>query len=309
MNFKKTYEKYVEYVSMKLKPTSISSITSRFNSYILPYFKDYNIEDITPIIYLKWQDEINEKRLSYRYKKSLHYSLVSFYSYLDLFLNYKNNIPKKVGNFRNDDIPKEIKIWNYEEFKKFINSFSNEDFIYKVFFVCLFHTGCRLGECLALTFNDLNDNSIFINKTISKEKFGNDKLFTTPKTKNSIRHIKIDNYLIELFNLLKEYYFNKFGYFDDDFYIFGGIKTLSISSIERRKKKYTDMAGLDYIRINDFRHSNATFLIQNNIPIIEVSRRLGHSDINITIKTYTHLTNEYEKKVLDTFNSIHNYNI
>ncbi len=305
MNFEKLYIDYIDYISFKLKISSINSIKSRFNFYILPYFKNYKIEDINPVIYFNWQKEINNKNLTYAYKKALHYTMVSFYSYLGLFHNFNDNVPRKVGNFKNDDIPKELNIWSYDEFYRFINIFEDIDFVYKIFFIFLFHTGCRLGECLALTFDDLHDNSIFICKTISKEHYNGHKVILTPKSKSSIRHIKIDNFLLNSLYDLKKYYINTYKDFDNSFYIFGGYKSLSITSIERRKKKYCELAQLKNIRLHDFRHSNATFLIQNNIPIIEVSRRLGHSDINMTIKTYTHLINDYEKKVLDTFNSLH----
>lgn len=304
MNFQEYFYKYYDYLSYKLKPQSIKSIFSRFNNYILPYFKKYNIEDITELDYLNWKKYIETLNFKYSYKKSLHYAFVSFYNYLDLFYNYKCNIPKRVGGFINNDIPTEYSIWSYNEFNKFINYFTDSDYIYKVFFTFLFSTGCRLGESLALTFNDLNNNTLFINKTISKELYDGSKKITTPKSRSSIRYIKIDDYLLSMILDLKKYYCVSDN-FNLDFYIFGGRDSLSVSNIKRRLNKYCNLANLKRIRLHDFRHSHATFLLKNNVPIIEVSRRLGHSDINMTIKTYSHLSNEYEKKVLDTFNSLY----
>lgn len=304
MNFQVYFDKYYDYLTYKLKPQSLKSIKSRFDNYILPYFKNCNIEDITELDYFKWKKKIESLNFKYCYKKSLHYSVVAFYNYLDLFYNFKNNIPKRVGNFINNDLPFEHNVWTYKEFNKFINLFTDSDFIYKVLFIFLFNTGCRLGECLALTFNDLNDDTIFINKTISKELFNGVKVITTPKSQSSIRHIKIDDHLLFLILELKKYYSIN-NSFNLDFFIFGGLNSLSVSNIKRRLNKYSKLANLNKIRLHDFRHSHATFLLKNNIPIIEVSRRLGHSDINITIKTYSHLSNEYEKKVLETFNSLY----
>lgn len=291
-NFYILSQKYIQYIQMKLKPQSVKSIQSRFNSYILPYFKEKNIDEITTLDYLNWQEEINKKDFLFGYKKSLHYTMVSFYSYLDTFYDYRNNIPK------------EMNYWTYEEFLKFEKSFDKKDFIYKDFFILLFHTGIREGEALALRFNDFNDNSIYVCKTISKEKINGIKVETNAKTKESIRHIKLDDYCVKIINNLRKYYTYSNCNFNDDFYIFGGKKPLSVTTVVRKKNYYCKMANVKQIRIHDFRHSHATFLIENNVPIIEVSRRLGHSDINTTIKTYSHLTSEYEKKALAALNSL-----
>lgn len=305
MLFQEYFNKYLEFISAKLKPQSIKSIKTRYFSYIYPYFKDLDINNITELVYLKWQNQLNNNNFKYAYKKSLHYTMVAFYNYLDLFYNYNRNIPKRVGNFSNNDLPTDISILNIEEFNTFIKFFVDTDFVYKVLFIFLFNTGCRIGECLALTFNDLNNDVVYINKTISKEKYNGVKMITTPKSRSSIRYIKIDNYLLSLIMQLKKYYSINNKEFNNNFYIFGGKKSLSITTIKRIQKKYCDISNVKQIRLHDFRHSHATFLIKNNIPIIEVSRRLGHSDINITIKTYSHLANEYEKKVVQTFNSFY----
>ena len=171
MLFQEYFNKYLEFISAKLKPQSIKSIKTRYFGYIYPYFKDLDINNITELVYLKWQNQLNNNNFKYAYKKSLHYTMVAFYNYLDLFYNYNRNIPKRVGNFSNNDLPTDISILNIEEFNTFIKFFVDTDFVYKVLFIFLFNTGCRIGECLALTFNDLNNDVVYINKTISKEKY------------------------------------------------------------------------------------------------------------------------------------------
>lgn len=304
--FSLIYLEFINYKSLKLKPQSVRSVMSRFESYILPYFKDKNINDISTSDYLNWQFIIDKKGFSYSYKKTLHYSMVSFYDFLELFHNYNNNIPKKVGNFKNNDIPKKVDYWTYEEFKQFENSFDEQDFIYKVFFILLFHTGLREGEALALTFEDMKNNSLEVNKTISKECYNGQKVIGAPKSKSSFRVVRLDDYTIECLNKLKELYLQQYNSFDESYNIFGGKKRLSLTTINRKKNYYCEKCKLKKIRIHDFRHSHATLLLQKNVPIIEVSRRLGHSDINITIKTYGHLEKEYEKRAINALNSLNN---
>ena len=116
MLFQEYFNKYLEFISAKLKPQSIKSIKTRYFGYIYPYFKDLDINNITELVYLKWQNQLNNNNFKYAYKKSLHYTMVAFYNYLDLFYNYNRNIPKRVGNFSNNDLPTDISILNIEEF-------------------------------------------------------------------------------------------------------------------------------------------------------------------------------------------------
>lgn len=294
MNFLEIYDKYLSYMEIKAKPQSLRSIKSKFNLYILPYFKDKNINDITTFEYLEWQKTIEGKGFSYKYNKSLHYSCVALFNFSISFLDLEiKNIPSKVGCFKNKyDIIKNVDFWTPNEYFNFIKNVDN--YIDKVTFEFLYFTGCRIGELEALTFNDLIDNIININKTISKEFYNGKRVITTPKTKTSIRKILIDDYLLKEINKLKEYYKNKYNNFNNNFYIFGGNKPLSNTTIERKKNKYCDKANVKRIRIHDFRHSHVYLLMNNNIPITAISKRLGHANTSITLDVYSHFSNEDE---------------
>ena len=82
--------------------------------------------------------------------------------------------------------------------------------------------------------------------------------------------------------------------------MFGAIKPLSPSTIERKKNIYCKIANVKQIRIHDFRHSHCTILISKGIPINIVSERLGHSNISMTLDNYTHILNKDKKRVLKT---------
>lgn len=309
ITFSEAYNEYVQYYSAKRKGQSIRSLTSRFNN-ILPYFPvNKNMRDITAKDYFSWQQAIETKDYSYLYKKTLHYAMVTFYNYCLLFYGIEygitKNIPQLVGNFSDRDyIPKEINYWTIEEYKTF-NSIVNE-LIYKVFFQFLYFTGCRLGEALALTFDDFIKNKyIQVNKTISKESINGKRIINTPKTKKSIRKILIDCTLANDIIKLREYYSIHFSDFNTKFYIFGGIKPLSPTTIERKKNNWCRIAGVKQIRIHDFRHSHATILVNNNLPIKVISERLGHGDVAFTINTYVHTSIEDEKRVMRALSNLH----
>ena len=83
--------------------------------------------------------------------------------------------------------------------------------------------------------------------------------------------------------------------FSPDFRVCGGLSCLSDTSIENKNRLFSSCAGLPHIRIHDFRHSHASLLANEGINIQEVARRLGHSNVQTTIKTYMHLYPRDEK--------------
>ena len=93
--------------------------------------------------------------------------------------------------------------------------------------------------------------------------------------------------------------------FNEEFFIFGGVKPLAPTTINRIKKEAAAKAKVKCIRIHDFRHSHATLLDSKNIKVNVISKRLGHSNVNTTLNTYIHDNFKQEKRVLNTLNRIH----
>ena len=57
-------------------------------------------------------------------------------------------------------------------------------------------------------------------------------------------------------------------------------------------------------RVYDLRHSHASYLIGSGANVDAVSKRLGQSDVNMTLKVYTHMLKESEVKVLNILDAI-----
>ena len=92
--------------------------------------------------------------------------------------------------------------------------------------------------------------------------------------------------------------------FEDNWFIFGGLNPLSPSTIGRKKSKYCEKANVKKIRIHDFRHSHASLLLSKNVPITVISKRLGHSDIDLTLNIYSHMIPKDEDKAVNILNQI-----
>ena len=92
--------------------------------------------------------------------------------------------------------------------------------------------------------------------------------------------------------------------FSDDFRICGGKQPLRDTSIENHNKIFSTAAGLPHIRIHDFRHTHASLLVNEGINIQEIARRLGHSDVQMTWNTYSHLYPREEERAVEILNRI-----
>lgn len=296
--FLDVYKDYLLYANKKQKNQSFSTMKYKFDLHILPFFEDMFLEDITSKTIIEWENYILSKNFSNNQNKNLYYILSGFFEYCRIFYNFDKKIISNIGCFKKKYEQNKYDFYTLEEFNLFINHVDNE--IYKQFFNLMFYTGVRPGEAMALKFKDLNNGYISISKTINshgKRELG------TPKTNSSIRDIKIDRKLEkDLLNLKKIY--EKQYPFNDDLFIFGGIKPLSPTTINRRKKKACEEANIRSITMHQFRHSHATLLLQQGIMINEVSRRLGHSKTSTTLDVYSHTDKSQEKRVINTLNSL-----
>lgn len=250
--------------------------------HILPYFKDKSICDLSKKDIIDWENII----LSNNYKNSFNKNLYSCFSTLIQYcveVGYlDNNIVLQVKNFKSKPEPKEYKVYNIHQFRRFRKHLDN--YIDKQYFNCIFFLGTRPSEALGLRFCDIDANSIHIEHSLQRR--GNREL-DTPKNQSSIRHIKISLLMFLRFYRLKKYYKKIYGTFNKNYFIFGGKKPLSTTTLDRRKKDACDKANLYVISQHGFRHSYATRMI-NKEPIDAVSRSMGHSNVSTTLDIYSH---------------------
>jgi len=297
LKFSNAYNQYLIYIENRLKKQSKRDLKEKFENKILPYFKDYNIYDITEFDYMLWQNNIENFNYSNNYKENLHYLMSGFFNYCITYHGLQKNIAKIVGNFKMKNIKIKRDYYTFKEYKQFIKCVDN--IIYKTFFDFMYFTGTRPGEAMALKFSDLDNNRIIsINKTISEHTINGIREIDTPKSFDSVRDIKLDKKLYNDLLKLKEIYKSN----DNNLYIFGGLKPLAPTTINRYKKKACEKANIRPIELRAFRRSHASLLNHLNVPVQMIKERLGHSNINITMKYYVQTYQEKEKRVIKTLN-------
>lgn len=300
ITFNDAMPQYIDYIKLKTKNSTYEKNIKLIDKYILNYFKEKNIYDLNLKDIIDWQNYINTFSFSYNYKSNLFYNLSGFLDYCVLFFNLQRNVAKIFGNFKNNDVISDTgNIWTLEEFNQFIKYV--DDIVFRTVFDVLYFTGLRKGEVLGLKWKDIyfDIRALNVNKQLTKK-----GTITTPKTKKSNRIIYLDDFLINELLVLKEYYIQKYNFFNDNYFVFGYEKYISFTTLKRKKDFYCSKANVRQIKIHEFRHSHAVLLYQNNIPIIDIKNRLGHENMSTTTDTYLKNLPRYEKRVINTLNSL-----
>lgn len=282
-----TYRSMWKYVSV-LQDVPIESLNAKQYKEFKDYLDSYS-----------WQRKNGDvMHLSLKYKNELITFVKQLINYCDLMYDVNNKIPTKLGGFTSHDVRKEMNIMSEPDFLKFIEQFK-DDIVFESFFRCLYYEGVRKGEANGLTWKcvDFENNTIHIKQTVYLKMKGVSVLVTRPKTSKSDRIIPMQKSVAMCLKSLYNYY-SKIPEFTEEWYCFGGFKPLSETTIDNRKNQACDNAGVDRIRIHDFRHSFVSLLISKGADVVQVSRAVGHSTTTQTLNTYSHM---FKNALADTF--------
>ena len=233
-------------------------------------------------------------RLSTSRKNRLIGFLNGTFEYAKLFYDLPENPMDRVSYFRRTQKERlsQVKPYTPEQFALFLAQIPSRNIECANLFYTLYHTGMRLNEALSLTFEDVKTGKINIHRQWDTKRLE----WTTLKTYNSRRIISCNKKCHEIFEAQRRMYENH-PLFDENWFIFGGQKPLSQTTIDRIKRNAMDKAGLPRIRLHSFRHAHTSNLLNAGVPMFEVSRRLGHASIQTTSDIYGH-TAEHESDVL-----------
>jgi integrase len=64
------------------------------------------------------------------------------------------------------------------------------------------------------------------------------------------------------------------------------------------------MADVPDIRFHDLRHTHATLLLSKGVNVKVISERLGHSNIKVTLDTYSHVLPSMQEEVAHKLDEI-----
>ncbi|WP_293807724.1 Arm DNA-binding domain-containing protein [uncultured Phascolarctobacterium sp.] len=199
-------EKYLENCKNKaLKITTLSNKDYLIRKHILPIFKDKAIGDIDTYMIAEWQRGLYESSEVYAptYIHNINNLLKYIFDYAVKIYKLPSNpvrICGSIGKARNDHMD----YWTPDEFSLFTTALQDtkrnrsaqikrktDEHTLSVAFTILFYCGLRVGELLALTHNDIDLESSRLSITKTYKRFKGTDLILQPKTKASVRNIKM----------------------------------------------------------------------------------------------------------------------
>ena len=151
-------------------------------------------------------------------------------------------------------------------------------------------TGMRFSEALALTPKDfdLSRQILSVSKTWDYKGSGG---FLPTKNQSSVRKIPLDwQTVIQFAGLIKQ--------LPEDKPIFVNKKVYN-STVNDLLTRHCHKANIPVITVHGLRHTHASLLLFAGVSIASVARRLGHSNMTTTQKTYLHIIQELESKDID----------
>ncbi|WP_302748202.1 site-specific integrase [uncultured Dialister sp.] len=290
-----------DHMKDQVKPSTLKDYMAIVNTHLLPAFRTRKLKSITEIDLNTFFDRtLTDKKLAPNTKRNIRgvfsqimdmarkEKIIGFNPIADIppIKGADTNTRKALTIGQAQDLLRGAKAY-YEKKKDYKSAHGS---IYPFLLLCL-HTGARLGELLALEWNDIDreHNTIAINKTYTKN-----NTVQTPKTTNGNREVTVPKEVVDMCLSLND------GVSPYVFHTKNGTH-ISQHNMERSLKAVIAFAHLPFnVLFHELRHTFATIAVSKGEPITNVSSILGHSKTSTTLDFYAHSTQEGMKETSDT---------
>lgn len=293
------------------KPGTYASYRQLLTKYILPYWGNIRLQKITNntmedfIPYLMLNSP--KEKLSHNYmsqicnlvRRILTYSNTRYGSSFFVPVN-----PVSKDNFNQMILPDEAALFLLEQY---LSAHCEEDTCLGI--LVAFHTGIRIGELSALTWNDINieEEILYIRKNLlrienieaasSAEDKKTQIIEQIPKTSDSLRMVPIPPKLIPVLKKYKR---------ESSMYVISGTRKpwAEPRTIQYRFKSILGKCNIEYFNFHLLRHAFATRCMAMGLDIKSLSEILGHSNIQITLNLYVHSSTQQKKMLMRQYDSL-----
>jgi len=293
----------------KLRPNTRALYERTIRLHLKPLLGARKLADLTPLIIQDAYNKFIVKKPKQRTLEIMHSDILR--PALDYALKYsiitRNpaelvDLPQVPTTTNDEDT--DLQVWNETQVSSFmvvVAGHRNEN-LYRLALT----TGMRIGEICGLQWTDVDwlDSTIRVQRQVTRHPSGRGWSFAAPKTKNARRLIKIGPNLLDalrrqqdLITLARK--IAKARWSENDLVFPSTVGNPQHPDIVRPQfQRLSAAAGNPIIRIHDMRHTAATIMLHNGIPLIQVSTILGHAKPSITLDLYGHYLPPGEDAVL-----------
>lgn len=287
--------------SNRIKEGQYTRITKTIEKIENSFIGKLNVKDISNDDIQKFLND--NKNYSNSYIKKLYEQLNQAFNFAIKNKYILQNPMDDVIKPKSTKEDKEVKALTIEEQQSLSNYLLNctiNEETYKNVFLIQMYLGLRIGETLALNINDIDIEKqiINVNKTLTLGKNNEVIMGDTTKTYASKRTIPIPDFLIpsikEQLEIAKENNDNMLFLYNDHYIS----HSVANSRLKRILKSTLGMEDKD-ISTHSLRHTFATRCIEAGMSAVVLQRIIGHTDISITLNTYTSVFNRFKESELE----------
>lgn len=308
MRFSELAEWYFEnYAPEELKPTTIMNYKSQYKNHISPFLGHKKLKEITTPLLTEFLRQLGQQyNLSPTTIRKIYIVVQSIYRRALQQGFTKENpcqnviIPKKKDTGKRYSLTEE----ETKRFIKLVNEKSWDEDVKRILMILLF-TGIRIGECLGLSWEDVDfeEKTIFIRHTLSHA--NGISYLDTPKTESSIRIIAMNTTVEKLLKEQKAYTDSLKDALGDNYahpemvFPSGQGNYRDRSSVYHSLKRMTKDTEFEDMTLHKLRHCNATLLLNSGVELKVISEHLGHCDIGVTANIYADVLKKQKIKVAE----------
>ena len=295
---------WLENYKTTVKPSTFENVRSKVEKMTEEHFKEMKLKKITVAYCQRAVIELSKTYVLYNHYLSVINRIFKYAVLMDIL---DSNPFDKVIKPKSRQVQRKGNFLTKEELKEFLKLAQTATLSYFFPLVHLMsYTGLRQGEALALKWSDIDfeNKKITVNKTAARIK--EKQTLQTPKTKNSKRVISIDPTTLSILKSWKKdqikIYFKNGKHFEgDENFIFTNQRGywVHIHNFIRYFKRFIADHKLKPITPHGLRHTHASLLFSAGVEPKNISDRLGHSTVQITLDLYTHITEEQRTDTVD----------
>jgi len=307
---------YLKAESPSLALASIKTYENYLNNYFIPYFGNIRLDEINVALIEGFLNKCHTERgLSRGYSNKLITHLGTILSYgerLGLCLSNPVNKVKKIKkppHIKEGEKITSATVLSLGGIRRFLDHAPEG---YKPLLTTAVFTGLRQGEILALRWDDIDweKNQICVRRSLARQSNGEGKpVFNTPKTEAGYRRVDMDTMVIKT---LKEWSaIRQLEFETARDWVKENIKTYNLvfPNSWGTPEKHGNMLNKGFypalkdskakkIRFHDLRHTYASLLIASRANIVYISKQLGHSKPDMTLRVYAHIFEDHAESAL-----------
>lgn len=300
MRFSELADWYFDnYAPVELKEGTVYNYKSAYNNHIKPVLGNVRVKDInTP----RLTQFVQSLKLQPETVRKIYVVLQSIF-HRGVEQGFIRDTPCRNVILPKNRNKKKKPVLDEEQTRRFMKLIEEKkcDPDIKRIIKVLLYTGMRCGECLALSWNDINFEDMTISIEHNLADVGGKHWLTTPKTESSIRTIGMSQTLADIFKEQKKYQEQLIEALGDGFshpemvFTSANGNYRDRSSLGTSLKRFLRGTEFDFLTLHSLRHCNATLLLNSGVDL----KDLGHCDIGVTANIYADVLKSTKAKVAD----------